>query len=87
MDTVVSLADGRLVGTHYGFYNTIVGVGILVGNLATGSVLQAAKSLGHPELVWVLLSAIGLISAWALHRLDRAGRLEMASAAQDVTSP
>jgi hypothetical protein len=38
MDTVVSLADNRLVGTHYGFYNTIIGIGIgiLAGNLATG---------------------------------------------------
>jgi len=26
-----------LVGTHYGFYNTIVGIGILAGNLATGA--------------------------------------------------
>lgn len=36
MDTVVSLAGNRLVGTHYGFYNTIIGIGILAGNLATG---------------------------------------------------
>ena len=32
MDTVVSLADNRLVGTHYGFYNTIIGIGILAEN-------------------------------------------------------
>src|SRR5699024_5373593 len=38
MDTVVALAGGRLVATHYGFYNTIVGIGILVGNLGTGVV-------------------------------------------------
>ena len=37
MDTVVSLADNRLTGTHYGFYNAIVGAGLLVGNLAIGS--------------------------------------------------
>ncbi len=48
MDTVVSLANNRLIGTHYGFYNTIVGVGILVGNLATGSLMQAARDLGNP---------------------------------------
>lgn len=76
MDTVVSLANNRLVGTHYGFYNTIVGVGILVGNLATGSLMQAAKDLGRPELVWVLLSAIGLISAAALYWLNRHSRLQ-----------
>lgn len=75
MDTVVSLAENRLVGTHYGFYNTIVGIGILAGNLATGALLQAARDAGHDEVVWVVLTAIGLISAAALYRLDRTGRL------------
>lgn len=80
MDTVVSLADGRLVGTHYGFYNTIVGVGILAGNLATGWLLQAMNALGRPELVWVLLSLIGGVSAIGLFGLDRRGRLDPAPA-------
>jgi MFS family permease len=75
MDTVVSLAGNRLVGTHYGFYNTIVGVGILVGNLATGSLMQIARDVGRPELLWVLLTVIGLLSAAALCRLDQRGRL------------
>ncbi|MCV7059269.1 MFS transporter [Mycolicibacterium gilvum] len=75
MDTVVSLADNRLIGTHYGFYNTIVGVGILVGNLATGSLMQIARDVGRPELLWVLLTVIGLLSAAALCRLDQRGRL------------
>jgi MFS family permease len=75
MDTVVSLAGNRLVGTHYGFYNTIVGVGILVGNLATGSLMQLAGEIGQPGLLWVLLTVIGLLSAAALYRLDRRGRL------------
>ncbi|BBX19527.1 MFS transporter [Mycolicibacterium duvalii] len=75
MDTVVSLAENRLVGTHYGFYNTVVGVGILGGNLATGALMQTARDLGAPELLWMLLSAIGLLSALALYRLDRRGRL------------
>ncbi|MGA9376938.1 MAG: MFS transporter [Mycobacterium sp.] len=75
MDTVVSLAGNRLVGTHYGFYNTIVGVGILVGNLATGSLMQLAREIGQPGLLWVLLTVIGLLSAAALYRLDRRGRL------------
>jgi MFS family permease len=75
MDTVVSLADNRLVGTHYGFYNTIIGIGILVGNLATGALMQAARNAGRDEVVWIVLSAIGLIAAAALYRLDRTGRL------------
>lgn len=46
MDTVVSLAGNCLVGPHYGFYNTIVGVGILAGNLATVAALSAARDAG-----------------------------------------
>lgn len=86
MDTVVSLANGRLVGTHYGFYNTIVGVGILAGNLATGWLMQTMEAVGRPELVWVLLSVIGAISAWGLYRLDRGGRLEQAPVADGARS-
>ncbi|MDO0974369.1 MDR family MFS transporter [Mycolicibacterium frederiksbergense] len=84
MDTVVSLANGRLVGTHYGFYNTIVGVGILAGNLATGWLMQTTETLGRPELIWLLLIGIGVISACGLYRLDRRGRLEPAPAAGGV---
>ena len=78
MDTVVSLARDELVGTHYGFYNTIVGVGILAGNLLTGALMQAARNAGAPELIWVALSLIGILAAWALHRLDHHGLLDPA---------
>ncbi|MBF6228674.1 MFS transporter [Nocardia abscessus] len=71
MDTVVSLAEGRLVATHYGFYNTVVGVGILIGNLVTGAVVGAAHDAGADWAVWVGLIAIGALAALALHRLDR----------------
>ncbi|UGT72062.1 MFS transporter [Nocardia gipuzkoensis] len=71
MDTVVSLAGGKLVATHYGFYNTIVGVGILAGNLATGAVVGAARTAGADWAVWTGLSVIGALAAVALHRLDR----------------
>lgn len=76
MDTVVSLAAGRLVATHYGFYSTIVGVGILLGNLATGSVMDAARAMGHGELIWTALIFVGLLSALALYRLDQTNRLQ-----------
>jgi MFS family permease len=75
MDTVVSLAGNRLVATHYGFYNTIVGVGILAGNLATGALLQAARNAGADEALWGGLALVGLAAALALHRLDRSGHL------------
>ncbi|MGW5310800.1 MFS transporter [Nocardia thailandica] len=70
MDTVVTLAGGRLVATHYGFYNTVVGVGILAGNLATGAVLGAARDAGLDWAVWAGLAGIGGVAAVALHRLD-----------------
>ncbi|ODR19377.1 MFS transporter, partial [Mycolicibacterium porcinum] len=73
MDTVVALSGDRLVATHYGFYNTVVGVGILLGNVATGSLIGAARAAGLAELVWLGLTAIGLVSAAALYLLTRAG--------------
>ncbi|WP_433722150.1 MFS transporter [Nocardia sp. CA-129566] len=72
MDTVVSLANGKRVATHYGFYNTVVGVGILAGNLATGAVVGAARAAGVDWAVWLGLIVIGALAAFALHRLDRA---------------
>ncbi len=71
MDTVVSLADRKLVATHYGFYNTIVGIGILAGNLATGAVIGAARAAGADRAVWAGLGLIGVVAAAALYRLDR----------------
>jgi len=76
MDTVVALSGGRLVATHYGFYNTIVGIGILVGNLATGSLMGAAQRVGLGEVFWAGLTVVGVIAALALARLDRRGRLQ-----------
>ncbi|QNI04989.1 MFS transporter [Mycobacterium kubicae] len=74
MDTVVTLAGNRLIGTHYGFYNTIVGAGILIGNLATGAAFGAAHRLGAGALVWAGLALIGGIAALTLHHLDPARR-------------
>jgi len=71
MDTVVSLSGGALVATHYGFYNTVVGVGILTGNLVTGVVLDAARSAGLDAVVWAGFAAIGALAAFALAALDR----------------
>lgn len=71
MRTVVALADDKLVATHYGFYSTIVGVGILVGNLAVGSLMSVAHRLHADELVWGGLILVGLLTVLALHRLAR----------------
>ncbi|MDN5750095.1 MAG: MFS transporter [Pseudonocardia sp.] len=75
MDTIVALSGDRLVATHYGLYNTVCGVGILLGNLGTGWVLGAARSAGLPAAPWLVLAAIGLACAIALRALRRAGLL------------
>ena len=75
MDTVVSLAGGRLVATHYGLYNTVAGLGITLGNLTTGAIWDAADRLGHPELTWWVLAATGAFCAGCVGLLARSGRL------------
>lgn len=86
MDTVVALSGGRLVGTHYGFYSTIVGIGILAGNVATGALVQAARERGVGLVVWVALAGIGLLSAAALRALARNGHLQQQPDRQAVTA-
>ncbi|HEX6359903.1 MFS transporter [Actinophytocola sp.] len=75
MDTIVTLSGGRLVATHYGFYNTLSGIGITVGNLATGLVWDAGQAHGWPWLVWAALAATGAVGTAALALLLRAGHL------------
>ncbi|MFI6095554.1 MFS transporter [Lentzea sp. NPDC051213] len=74
MDKIVALADNRLVATHYGLYNTVVGVGILLGNLLTGIAFDTAERAGVPWMPWLALTAVGLGCAWALKKL--ASRVE-----------
>ncbi|CAM4177259.1 Multidrug resistance protein MdtH [Mycobacterium basiliense] len=73
MRTVVALSGDRLVATHYGFYSTIVGVGILVGNLGVGWLMTMAHRLNADELVWSGLVLVGLAAVAGLVRLDRHG--------------
>lgn len=81
MDTIVTLAGGRLVATHYGFYNTLSGIGITIGNLATGVVWDIGQTHGWPWLVWTALAATGAVGTLALALLRRAGHLP------DTTEP
>ncbi|MFE0019711.1 MDR family MFS transporter [Amycolatopsis sp. NPDC059021] len=71
MDTIIGLSGERLVATHYGFYNTIVGVGILLGNLFTGSVFDLARAAGYPWLPWAGLALLGVVCGAGLYTLDR----------------
>ncbi|MFB7515842.1 MDR family MFS transporter [Streptomyces sp. NPDC056144] len=72
MDTVVALARGRWVATHYGLYNTVCGIGITLGNLGTGALLDVT---GWSAAPWLALCAVGLGCAGALALLARGGRL------------
>jgi len=37
--------------------------------------MQAARTAGHEELIWLALTAVGLAAAAALYHLDRTGRI------------
>ncbi|MFE7745588.1 MFS transporter [Nocardia sp. NPDC057455] len=76
MDTVVALSGNHLVATHYGLYNTIVGVGILLGNLGIGTLLDTTRDAGLSALAWTALVAVGAVAAAGLFALARSGRLD-----------
>ncbi|KIF76858.1 MFS transporter [Streptomyces sp. 150FB] len=75
MDTIVSLAGNRLVATHYGLYNTVSGIGITLGNLATGALWDYAQQHRALWLVWTALALTGAACASAVLALARSGRL------------
>ena len=75
MDTVVALSGGKLVATHYGFYNTVVGIGILLGNLGTGAVFGTLRDADLGALIWVALTVVGAVCVGALYLLDRSAQL------------
>ncbi|MEV8587055.1 MFS transporter [Streptomyces sp. NPDC051180] len=76
MDTVVALSRGRWVATHYGLYNTVCGIGITLGNLGTGALLDVT---GWSAVPWLALCAVGLVCAAAMALLARGGRLAAAA--------
>lgn len=69
MRTVVALSENRLVATHYGFYSTIVGVGILAGNVLVGLLTGVAQRLNADEIVWGGMILVGLVAAAGLSGL------------------
>ncbi|MFC7908209.1 MFS transporter [Streptomyces nigra] len=75
MDTVVTLSGNRLVATHYGLYNTVSGLGITVGNLATGALWDFATRHDALWLAWCTLTATGLACATSIAALARRGLL------------
>lgn len=81
MDTIVTLSDNRLVATHYGLYSTVCGIGIMLGNLLTGTALDLGRAAGLPALPWLGLAGLGVLCAAGVGGLDRAGRLQQHSTA------
>ncbi|MGW6599258.1 MFS transporter [Streptomyces sp. NPDC055036] len=75
MDTVVALSGERLIATHYGFYNTVSGLGITLGNLGTGALWDVAQRHDAGRLPWAVLACTGLACAGAVFALARGGRL------------
>ncbi|MFD3998167.1 hypothetical protein [Streptomyces sp. NPDC058548] len=76
MDTVMALSGGRLVATHYAFYSTVSGLGVALGNLATGALRDLTRQ--HAALIsvtWGSLTVLGLACAAAVAVLSRGGHL------------
>ncbi|TMR97874.1 MFS transporter [Nonomuraea basaltis] len=80
MTTIARFGGDRLVGTYYGCYNTISGLGIAAGNLGIGAAIDAAGSLALPALPWWALLGLGWACAAALFTLRRTGRLRVEAA-------
>jgi MFS family permease len=87
MDTIITLAGGRLVATHYGFYNTLSGVGITFGNLATGWIWGLSLGSGRPALVWVVLATVGVGGTVGLALLLHAGQILSGADPGERTTP
>lgn len=75
MSTIVALSGDSRVATHYGLYNTVCGVGILLGNLGTGWVMGLARTSRVPAAPWLVLIIVGVGCAFAVRSLRRRGVL------------
>ncbi|GAA4556968.1 MDR family MFS transporter [Planotetraspora kaengkrachanensis] len=82
MATIARLAGERLVGTYYGLYNLISGIGILIGNLLIGLSLDVTNGTSSHALPWLFLALAGLASAYGMHALHHSGRLTEQAHAQ-----
>ncbi|GAA3071055.1 MDR family MFS transporter [Streptosporangium carneum] len=87
MAMITDLGGERLIGTYYGLYNLLSGVGVLAGNLLSGAVIDLAASSGLASLPWLLLAAAGLVSSALVRGLERRGRLGAAVPARAALGP
>ncbi|MEU1734676.1 MFS transporter [Streptosporangium sp. NPDC020145] len=84
MTTIAAFGGDHAVGTFYGLYSTLAGIGIATGNLLTGWTLDVGARVGLPALSWLALTVIGLACATAVAALDRTAGLPQP--AQAVTA-
>ncbi len=84
MATATTLGGQRMVGTYYGLYSTISGIGIAAGNLLTGATIDTARGWGIPALPWVVLAGAGAGCAVAVYLLGRAGHLTSRPVAETI---
>ncbi|GAA4077420.1 hypothetical protein GCM10022214_39000 [Actinomadura miaoliensis] len=68
--TVATLGGDSMIGTYYGLYNTISGIGVAAGNLLTGAALDLGHQTSLPALPWWTLAALGTACAIAVHALS-----------------
>jgi MFS family permease len=72
------LGSNRLLGTYFGFYYLVQGVGVIVGNLAIGVVFDMSQAWGLTS-VWLLLLGLGLASALSIITLDERSQIDQVS--------
>ncbi|MEO3809202.1 MFS transporter [Sphaerisporangium sp. B11E5] len=79
MATIAMFGGDRMVGTYYGFYSTVSGVGIAAGNVLTGAALDAGGDSAQ-SLPWWGLVALGGACAVGVRALARSGRMNALAA-------
>jgi hypothetical protein len=72
------LGGNRLLGTYFGFYYLVQGVGVIVGNLAIGVAFDMSQATGLTS-VWLLLLGLGLASALSIIALDSRSQIDQAA--------
>ncbi|GAB3153012.1 MFS transporter [Micromonospora sonneratiae] len=82
MATVVALAGGGRIATHYGVYHTVSGITIALGNLLAGAALDLAHEVRLPAVPWLAFAALGTGCALMIHQLRRRGLLDPAPPGQ-----
>lgn len=68
---IASMADDTALGTFLGFSSLALAIGGGIGNVAGGWLIDMARLHGAPALPWGVFCAVGLVSAYGLHRLTR----------------